>query len=188
MAARRTSGKIAILVLFAATVAYVGVLMLLVEPTIWRDVPPEGMSRNGAAWSDEIAELRLYRLPYRGFPFYFEDELAPVAPLARVDDAETIQLLLQVLRDSNPEGESPWCRRVKSDAWLHVITYRDDGSVFGYVVLAPARKQPDAPAYLSGCGLLITDVTGPGVTFTDTYGAFELVREITGLSLEGAIR
>ena len=42
MAKRLTSGKVAILIILAATAAYVGVLMLLVEPTIWRDVPPEG--------------------------------------------------------------------------------------------------------------------------------------------------
>ncbi len=181
MAARLTSGKIAILMMLAAVAAYVGVLMLMVEPTVWRNVPAEGMSRNGAAWSDEIVELRLYRLPYRGFPFYFEDELAPVEPLVRIGDPETAKLFLQVLREGSPEGESAWCRRTKSDAWLHIVTLREDGSVFGYVILAPARKRPEAPAYLSGCGLLITDRSGPGVQFTDVYGAFELLQEITGM-------
>jgi len=181
MATRLTSGKTAILVLLGAAAVYVGVLMLLVEPTIWRDVPPEGMSRNGAAWSDEIAELRVYRLPHRSFPFYFEDELEPVKPLARISDAETIRLLLHVLRDSSPEGESAWCRRKKVDAWLHIVTLREDGSVFGYVILVSARKDTDAPAYLSDCGLLITDRHGPGIRFTDVYGAFELLYEITGM-------
>ncbi|MDH3231262.1 MAG: hypothetical protein OEN55_15840 [Alphaproteobacteria bacterium] len=181
MAARLTSGKIAILVLLAGAAAYVGILLLLVEPTIWRDVPPEGMSRNAADWSDEIAELRVYRLPYRGFPFYFEDELAPAEPLARIGDPETTKLLLHVLRDSSPEGEAAWCRRIKSDTWLHVVTLREDGSVFGYVILSPARKRADAPAYLSGCGLLITDRSGPGVEFTDVYGAFGMLQEITGV-------
>jgi len=183
MATRLTSGKAVILVLLAAAAVYVGVLMLLVEPTIWRHVPPEGMSRNGAAWSGEIAELRVYRLPYRGFPFYFEDELAPVEPLARIRDPETIRLFLHVLRDGSPEGESAWCRRVKSDTWLHIVTLRASGSVFGYVILSPARKRADAPAYLSGCGVLITDRSGAGVLFTDVYGAFELLYEITGLRL-----
>lgn len=181
MTTRLTSGKTAILVLLAAAAAYVGILMLLVEPTIWRDVPPEGMSRNGAAWSGEIAELRVYRLPHRGFPFYFEDELEPVEPLARIGDAETMRLLLHVLRDSDPEGASAWCRRKKVDTWLHIVTLREDGTVFGYVILVPARKDADAPAYLSGCGLLITDRHGPGVRFTDVYGAFELLYEITGM-------
>lgn len=183
MAARLTSGKIAILVMLGAVVAYVGVLMLMVEPTIWRDIPTEGMSRNGAAWSDEIAELRIYRLPYRGFPFYFEDELAPVEPVARIGDAETAKLLLHVLRDSSPQGESAWCRRIKSDTWLHILSLRADGSLFGYVILSPARKRPEAPAYLSGCGLLITDRRGPGVEYTDVYGAFELLYEMTGVRL-----
>ena len=181
MAVRLTSGKIAIAILLTAAAAYVGVLMLLVEPTIWRNVPPEGMSRNAAAWSDEIAELRVYRLPYRGFPFYFEDELAPARPLARIGDPETAKLILHVLRDGNPEGQSAWCRRVKSDTWLHVVTLREDESVFGYVILSPARKRADAPAYLSGCGLLITDRSGPGVEFTDVYGAFEMLEEVTGV-------
>lgn len=181
MAARLTSGKIAILALLAAAGAYVGILMLLVEPTIWRDVPPGGMSRNGATWSDEIAELRLYRLPYRGFPFYFEDELAPVQPLARIGDPETAKLFLRVLLDSSPEGQSAWCRRIKSDTWLHVVTLRASGSVFGYVILSPARKRADAPAYLSDCGLLITDRSGGGVAYTDVYGAFEMLEEVTGV-------
>jgi hypothetical protein len=181
MAARLTSGKIAILVLLSGAAAYVGILMLLVEPTIWRDVPTEGMSRRGAAWSEEIAELRIYRMPYRGFPFYFEDELAPARPLARIGDPETTKLILHVLRDSSPEGQSAWCRRVKSDTWLHVVTLREDGSVFGYVILSPARKRADAPPYLSGCGLLITDHSGAGVAFTDVYGAFEMLEEATGV-------
>lgn len=183
MATRLTSGKIAILVLLAAAAVYVGVLMLLVEPTIWRDVPPEGMSRNGASWSREIVELRVYRLPHRSFPFYFGDELEPVEPLARIRDPETMQLLLHVLRDGSPEGESAWCRRIKVDTWLHIVSLREDDSVFGYVILSPARKRADAPAYLSGCGLLITDRSGPGVQFTDVYGAFELLHEITGMRL-----
>lgn len=180
MAARLTSGKIAILILLGAAAIYVGVLMLLVEPTIWRDVPAEGMSRNGAAWSDEIAEVRIYRMPYRGFPFYFRDELAPVTPVARISDPETVKLLLHVLRDGSPEGESAWCRRVKADSWLHIVSLREDGSVFGYVILSPARKRSGAPPALSDCGVLITDHGGPGVRFTDVYGAFELLHEITG--------
>lgn len=183
MTTRLTSGKIAILALFGAALVYVGVLMLLVEPTIWRDVPPEGMSRGGAGWSDEIAELHVYRMPHRGFPFYFEDELGPVEPLVRIRAPETMQLLLHVLRDGSPEGESAWCRRIKVDAWLHIVTRRADGSVFGYVILAPARKRADAPAYLSGCGLMITDRSGPGVRFTDVYGGFELLEEISGQRL-----
>lgn len=188
MAVRLTRGKLAILLMFLAVVAYVGALMMLVEPTIWRTVPPEGMSRNGAAWGDGIAELRLYRMPRRSFPFYFEDELAPAKPLARIENPETMKLVLQVLRESGPAGESAWCRRVKADAWLHVVTLRGDGSVFGYVILSPAKKRADAPRYLSGCGVLILDSGGSGVDFMDVYGAFEAIGEITGLELRNAFR
>lgn len=188
MAVGFTRGKWAILLMFLAVATYVGALMLQVEPTVWRTVPPEGMSRNGAAWDEEIAELRLYRMPRRGFPFYFADELAPVEPLARIDNPESVKLVLGVLGDSGPDDGSAWCRRVKSDAWLHVVTLRGDQSVFGYVILAPAKKRADAPPYLSGCGVLIADRGGAGVEFTDAYGAFEAIGEITGLRLENVFK
>jgi hypothetical protein len=184
MAAGFTRGKWAILLMFLAVSVYVGALMLMVEPTVWRTVPPEGMSRNGAAWHEGIAELRLYRMPRRGFPFYFEDELAPAKPLARIDNPETVKLILDLLKDRGPGDKPAWCRRVKSDAWLHVVTLLEDKSVFGYVILAPGKKRADAPPYLSGCGVLITDRGGTGVDFADVYGAFEAIGEITGLQLK----
>lgn len=188
MAVGLTRGKWVILLMFLAVAIYVGALLLLVEPTVWRTVPPEGMSRNGAAWGEDIAELRLYRMPRRGFPFYFTDELAPVEPLARIDNPETVKLVLEVLRERRPDDGSAWCRRVKSDAWLHIVTSRADGSVFGYVILSPGKKRADAPPYLSGCGVLITDRGGAGVEFADVFGAFEAMEEITGLRLKSAFR
>ena len=90
MARKLTKAQIVILGMFAVVAIYAGSLVLMTEPTPWRDLPEEGMSRNGLAFSEEIAEMRLYHMPRRGFPFYFADERTHYEPLARIGDPATI--------------------------------------------------------------------------------------------------
>ncbi len=172
MASRFTKGQIVILAMFGAVALYVATLLLLVEPTIWRNVPPEGMSRHGLAPSPDIAELRLYRLPHRGFAFYFDDELAHYQPLARITDPAAIASALEILAGAG-HGTAPACRRAESDTWLHAVALGADGATHGYAILIPGRE--------AGCALLLEDGPGPGVTTSDIHGAIEGLQDLTGV-------
>lgn len=146
----RMTGRAAVVAILLGAAAYLGLLLLFVEPTLWRDMPEEGISRNGVAYDEAIAELRVYRMPTRRYPFFFQDELAPVHPLLRTTDPATIERLLAILQP--PEaGQVPLCTPAKPEAGLHVMTYRADGSVFGYVVVLEAEPDPAAPASDAGC-------------------------------------
>ncbi len=176
----RHTGRIAVLLMLAAVAVYVGLLLLFVEPTPWRDVPEEGMSRNGIAYDPAIAELRLYRMPARGYPFFFEDELAPVAPLLRVGDGADIEATLGRLRPA-ADDRAAWCVQAKPESGLHVVTYRGDGSVFGYVIVYEAKLAANAPVELADCGAV---VLGGAEGFDSWYvdGFFSWLRGI-GLSV-----
>lgn len=146
----RMTGRTTVFAILLGAAAYLGLLLLFVEPTLWRDIPEEGVSRNGVAFDEAIAELRVYRMPTRRYPFFFQDELAPVHPLLRVTEPEKIKELLAMLEP--PEaGQAPLCAPAKPEAGLHVVTYRADGSVFGYVVVLAAKPDPAAPQGPADC-------------------------------------
>lgn len=153
------SGRIAVMVMLLGVVAYLGLLLLFMEPTPWRDLPAEGVSRNGIAFDATVAELRIYRMPARRYPFYFEDELAPVQPLLRAGDPVLIERLLAALRPPRA-GEPSLCMAAKPESGLHVVTYRGDGSIFGYVVVFEAQPTPDAPAGTAGCNTVMAAGAG----------------------------
>ncbi|MBE9552862.1 MAG: hypothetical protein IMF05_05290 [Proteobacteria bacterium] len=181
MATKLNKGRMVILAMFAVVAVYAGSLVLMNEPTPWRDIPEEGMSRNGLAFSDEIAEMRLYHMPRRGFPFYFVDERAHYEPLARVGDPATIEAILTMLAPGEPPTE-PGCAPVKRDAMLHVITQRADGSVFGYVVLQAGRITAAGPADAKDCTIAWFHQRGE-FTSRELYDARARLSEMTGVAM-----
>ncbi len=181
MARKLTKAQIVILGIFAAVAIYAGSLVLMTEPTPWRDLPEEGMSRNGLAFSVEIAEMRLYHMPRRGFPFYFADERAHYEPLARIGDPATIEAILTML----PAGEPlavPGCAPVERDAMLHVITRRADGSVFGYVVLQAGEVTAAGPTDAKDCTIAWLNQRGEFISW-EVYDARTRLTEMTGVAM-----
>jgi hypothetical protein len=174
-------GQIVILAMFAVVAIYAGSLVLMKEPTIWRDIPDEGMSRNGLAFSEEIAEMRLYHMPRRGFPFYFADERAHFEPLASVGDPATIEAILNMLLPGEPPAE-PGCRPAKRDAMLHVVTYRADGSPYGYIVLQAGEITAAGPADAKDCTIAWLHQQDEFVSW-ETYGFRTRLTEITGVAM-----
>jgi len=160
----RSTGRIAVIALLLGVAAYIGLLFLFVEPTPWRDVPEEGMSRNGVTFDEAIAELRIYRLPARGYPFFFEDEVASVQPVLRVAEAATIERFLELLQPPQ-SGEPSWCIPAKPESGLHVLTYRADGSIFGYVVVYEAKLAQNAPEAAEECSAVVADGVGGFTTW-----------------------
>ena len=181
MAMKLNKERIVILAMFAVVATYVGLLLAMREPVLWRDIPDEGMSRNGLAFSDEIAEMRLYHMPRRGFPFYFADERAHYEPLARLGDPAAIETILDMLAPGEPPAE-PGCNPVKRDATLHVITYRADGSVFGYVVLQAGLITAAGPADAKDCTLAWLHRQGK-FTSWEVYDARTRLTEMTGAAM-----
>jgi hypothetical protein len=181
MARKLTKAKIVILGMFALVAVYAGSLVLMTEPTLWRDVPEEGMSRNGLAFSEEIVEMRLYHMPRRGFPFYFADERTHYEPLARIGDAATIEAILKMLPAGEPRVE-PGCAPVERDAMLHVITRRADGSVFGYVVLQAGEITATGPADAKDCTIAWLNQRGDFISW-EVYDARTRLTEMTGVRM-----
>lgn len=181
MAIKLNKGKIVILGMFAVVAVYVTSLVLMKEPTIWRDMPEEGMSRNGPGFKDEVTEMRLYHMPRRGFPFYFADERAHYEPLASVGDRAKILEILDLLQQGNPEAETG-CAPVKRDATLHVITYRADGSVYGYMVLQAGRITAAGPKDAKDCTIVWLH-QGREFFSWELYDFRARVSEITGVGM-----
>lgn len=181
MAKKLKKGQIVILGMFAVVAVYAGALVLMNEPTPWRDVPEEGMSRNGPAFGGEIAEMRLYHMPRRGFPFYFADERAHYEPLARLGDPATIETILDMLTPGEPPAE-PGCTPVKRDATLHVITHRADGSVFGYVVLQAGQVTAAGPADAKDCTIAWMHQRDKFISW-EVYDARASLTEMTGVQM-----
>ena len=185
MAKKLNKGQKVILGMFAVVAVYAGALLLMKEPTLWRDIPNEGMSRYGLALSSEIAEMRLYHMPRRGFPFYFEDEQARFKPLARIGDPATIERILDMLQPGGPLGEppaEPGCAPAKRDATLHVITYRADGSVYGYVVLQAGEITAAGPADAKDCTIAWFHMMDEFLSW-EVYDARASLTEITGVAM-----
>lgn len=178
---RLNKGQIVILAMFAIALIYAASLVLMNEPTPWRDVPEEGMSRSGLAYGEEIAEMRLYYMPRRAFPFYFEDERAHFQPLAQVGDPVTIREILAFLAPGEKPAE-PGCRAAKRDAMLHVITFRADGSVYGYVALQAGEITRAAPAEAKDCTIAWLH-RGDEFTSWEVYDARSRLTEITGVAM-----
>lgn len=174
-------GQIVILAMFVAVALYAGSLVVMKEPTLWRDIPEEGMSRNGLAFSDEIAEMRLYYMPRRAFPFYFADERAHYEPLAQVGDPATIKQILEMLAPGEATTKQG-CRPEKRDAMLHVITFRADGSVFGYVVLQAGEITAAGPADARDCTIAWLH-RGDELTSWEVFDARSRLTEITGAAM-----
>lgn len=181
MVRKLSRGQVAILAMFAAVAIYAGSLVLMREPTLWRNVPEAGMSRNGLAFSDEIAELRLYYMPRRSFPFYFADERLHYEPLARVGDPATIRQILDMLEPGAAAAESG-CRPVKRDAMLHVITYRGDGTVYGYLVLQAGEITDAGPRDARDCTIAWLHEADKFISWP-VYDARARLSEITGVKM-----
>jgi hypothetical protein len=181
MAKKLNRGQATILGMFAVVAIYAGSLVLMTEPTPWRDVPDEGMSRGGLVFGEEIAEMRLYHMPRRGFPFYFADEQAHYEPLARAGDRVTIEQILDILKPGEPPAE-PGCAPVKRDAMLHVITYRADGSVFGYVVLQAGRITAAGPSNAKDCTIAWLHQRDGFISW-EVYDARARLTEMTGVAM-----
>lgn len=174
-------GQIVILAMFVVVALYAGSLVLMNEPTPWRDIPAEGMSRNGLAFSDEIAEMRLYYMPRRAFPFYFADERAHYEPLATVGDPATIKQILEMLTPGEALAK-PGCRPEKRDAMLHVITFRADRSVYGYVVLQAGEITSTGPANARDCTIAWLH-KGEELTSWEVFNARTRLTEMTGVAM-----
>jgi hypothetical protein len=141
--------------LLLAFVAGLYVLALLSGPPQWRDSSPGEMTGQANEYSEEIAELRIYRLPDRGFDFYFQDELTNVQPLFRTSETATIVRILNATREDTGEPGGPYCGRdINSKQAYHFITYRGDGSVFGYTIIDRTRVNVDAPARIKDCATM----------------------------------
>ncbi|MBE9555354.1 MAG: hypothetical protein IMF08_00720 [Proteobacteria bacterium] len=181
MAMKLNKGQMVILGMFAVVAIYAGALVLMNEPTPWRDIPDEGMSRNGLAFGEEITEMRLYHMPRRSFPFYFADERTHYEPLARVGDPATIETILDMLLSGDPPAE-PGCAPVKRDAMLHVITYRADGSVYGYVALQAGRITATGPTDAKDCTIAWLHQQDGFVSW-ETYDFRTRLTEITGVAM-----
>ena len=181
MAGKFKKGQIVIMAMFGVVAIYAGSLVLMKEPTIWRDVPEVGMSRNGPAFNGEVAEMRLYHMPRRGFPFYFADERAHFEPLARIGDPATMERILNMLTPGE-QPAAPGCAPVKRDATLHVITYRTDGSVFGYVVLQAGRITAAGPAEAKDCTIAWLHRRGEFISW-EVYDARARLTEMTGVQM-----
>jgi len=181
MATKLTKAQIVIVGMFAVVAIYAGSLVLMTEPTPWRDLPEEGMSRNGLVFSEEIAEMRLYHMPRRGFPFYFVDERTHYEPLARIADPATIEAVLKMLRSGEPRAE-PGCTPLEHDAMLHVITRRADGSVFGYVVLQAGQITAAGPADAKDCTIAWVNQRDQFISW-EVYDARTRLTEMTGVAM-----
>ncbi|MDH3231265.1 MAG: hypothetical protein OEN55_15855 [Alphaproteobacteria bacterium] len=128
--------------------------VIFTEPTPWRDIPPGGIQGHGNDYDEAITELRIYRLPDRGYDFYFQDELVDVRPLFRTKDAGTIVRTLNATKENYGELGGPYhCGRTDKEAF-HFITYRSDGSVFGYTVVNRGERNADAPAWIKDCAMM----------------------------------
>lgn len=152
---RHVNTRTITLTILAAPVLIVlalGVFVIFTEPTPWRDIPPGGMQGHGNEYDETIAELRIYRLPDRGYDFYFQDELIDVQPLFRTADAGTIVRILNATKENQAEPGGPvYCGRDDLQEAFHFITYRTDGSVFGYTIVNRSAKNADAPIWIRDC-------------------------------------
>lgn len=174
-------GQIVILAMFVVVALYAGSLVLMNEPTPWRDIPAEGMSRNGLAFSEEIADMRLYYMPRRAFPFYFADERAHYKPLATIGDPATIKQILEMLAPGEPPAK-PGCRPEKRDAMLHIITFRADGSVYGYVALQAGEITSAGPQDAKDCTIAWLH-KGEELTSWEVFNARTRLTEMTGVAM-----
>lgn len=172
----RMTGRATVFAILLGAAAYIGLLLLFVEPTPWRDLPEEGIGRNGVAFDGAITEFRIYRMPTRRYPFYFQDELAPVHPLLRTGDPAAIERLLALLQPPEAGGVSA-CVPAKPEAGLHVVTYRADGSVFGYVVVLEAKPAIETPAGTAGCQTVLAGGRG-GNSAWHIRGFFDALRAL----------
>ena len=140
------------LTLMAVPLLGFGLLFVFVEPTIWRDMSQAEIEGRGNEYSEAIAELRIYRLPDRGYDFYFQDELVDVQPVFRTTDTATIVQILNATNENYGELGGPFhCGRANFKEAFHFITYRGDGSVFGYTIVNRAEKDANAPAWIKDC-------------------------------------
>ncbi len=76
-------------------------------------------------------------------------------------------------------SETAGCAPVKRDATLHAITYRADGSLFGYVVLQAGRVVDGAPADAEDC-VIAWRHKGEGYESWPLFDLRSRLEEITG--------
>ncbi|MCK4868138.1 MAG: hypothetical protein KAT39_08805, partial [Alphaproteobacteria bacterium] len=109
------------------------------------------------------------------------DERTHYEPLARVGDPATIETILDMLLSGDPPAE-PGCAPVKRDAMLHVITYRADGSVYGYVALQAGRITATGPADAKDCTIAWLHQQDEFVSW-EIYDFRTRLTEITGVAM-----
>lgn len=133
----------------------IGIRVAFIEPTLWREFPPGGIEGRMNEYDEAIAELRIYRLPDRGYDFYFQDELVDVEPLFRTTEDGTILRILNATNENYSAQGGPYhCGRTNHKEAFHFITYRRDGSVFGYTVVNRRERNADAPAWIKDCATM----------------------------------
>jgi len=125
--------------------------------------------------------MKLYYMPRRAFPFYFADERDHYEPLARVGDPAVIGQVLDMMKPGEPRAE-PGCGPAKRDAMLHVITYRADGSVYGYVVLQAGEITAAGPADAKDCTIAWFHMMDEFLSW-EVYDARASLTEITGVAM-----
>lgn len=103
------------------------------------------LSGYGNAYSDEIAELRMYRTSDRGLRFYNLSELSEQPLIFRSRDKDIIARILQAANLGPPVGQPSDCGPPEMDYQLHVVTLGAEGRLFGYFVVAPSEALRNAP-------------------------------------------
>ena len=141
---------------------------------------PTDFSLHGNTFSESISELRIYRTRDRHFRFYDLPVLSRKELLFRTDDREIIARILKSA-DMGPElGERSYCRRLKMDYQLHIVTLKKGGKPYGYFIVSPNEAARNAPSELKGnC----TSVTFSGINM-DGWDSYLIFRELRKLGID----
>lgn len=156
MARRLAARAFVVIAVLAASTLLIAVMLviptLFTEPSPRRDISPGSLQGHGTEYNEAIAEHRIYELPNRGSAFYFQDELVRMRPRFRTTDATVIVGVLHTTRQDSAElGGPSFCGPAKAHESIHLITYRNDDSVFGYTIVSRSSKNAHAPHWIRDC-------------------------------------
>lgn len=118
------------------------------------------LSVHGNVYSDEIAELRIYRTVDRELHFYNVSQLSGKQLKFQSRDKDIIARILQAANLGPPVGQPGECGPPEMDYQLHVVTLRAEGRLFGYFVVSPSDALGDAPSELTGNCARVTFLDG----------------------------
>lgn len=140
----------------------------------------EDLSRNGHAYSYDIAELRIYRS--RGSAgFYPFARLLKEPLIFRTGDKAVIKRILASMQIGPRVGDLTYCDRLLSSFRLHVVTLYSNGKVFGYVQVAPKEAVIGAPSDFGTCASVRN--FEPGDCGMSAWVSYEFFGEMETLGL-----